>query len=199
MRTPYYGSIPKPLDSSFSNLTFLCPVDFMVVNHWCKHRRGSHYICIKVSHVVNIENGQSAQGLQNVSECSTAVMLSVDFNTQKYNVCILIENIIYYRPPTKFLEGNVFSCICPSFCPWGGGPMWLITMMHWTSLHWAPHSPHPNMKPHWTGTLSALPPGHGTSLDQDPWPHSPAKDIWWPSLETCSNLFTSGPPGAGIW
>ena len=35
--------------------------------------------------------------------------------------------------------------------------------------------------------------GHG-----DPWPCNPAGDIWWPSLETCSNLFIglhcTGPP-----
>ena len=72
---------------------------------------------------MNIENGQSAQGLQTVSEFSTALMLSLALNTQEYNVCILIENIIYYRPPTKFREGNVFSCICPSFWPWGGGSL----------------------------------------------------------------------------
>ena len=28
-------------------------------------------------------------------------------------------------------------------------------------------------------------------------PALPARDIWWPSLETCSNLFT--PIGTGIW
>ena len=33
---------------------------------------------------------------------------------------------------------------------------------------------------------------HGISLDRDPQP--PASDIWWPSQETCSNLFTSGSP-----
>ena len=39
---------------------------------------------------------------------------------------------------------------------------------------------------------------HGTSLYRNPSP----SDILWPSLEICSNLFTSGPPGftsADIW
>ena len=35
-----------------------------------------------------------------------------------------------------------------------------------------------------------------------PLPLLPASDIWWSSLETCSNLFTAGPPsptGTDIW
>ena len=47
-----------------------------------------------------------------------------------------------------------------------------------------PHNPDPptNMRPQ-----SHAPPGL--------WPQPyPASDIWWPSLETCSNLFTSGAP-----
>ena len=28
---------------------------------------------------------------------------------------------------------------------------------------------------------------------------SPASDIWWQSLKTGSNLYTSGPPNANIW
>ena len=61
----------------------------------------------------------------------------------------------------------------------------------------------PDMAPHCTGTI---------------WPQSPcpqsmfkciqlgphctgtsSSDIWWQQLETCSNLFTWGPPGANIW
>ena len=26
-----------------------------------------------------------------------------------------------YTPPKKFREGNIFSCVCPHFCPWGSG------------------------------------------------------------------------------
>ena len=53
-------------------------------------------------------------------------------------------------------------------------------MVHWASLYTAPPFSS-DMMPHWTGT--------------------PASDIWWPSLENCSNLFTSGrtPTGADIW
>ena len=59
--------------------------------------------------------------------------------------------------------------------------------------------PSPDMGPHCTGTSlnmgphykdpSPSPPEHGTLLYMDP---HPASDILWPSLETCSNLFTTG-------
>ena len=40
-----------------------------------------------------------------------------------------------------------------------------------------------------SGTPSPTPPSeHGISLYTDP--HPPASDTWWPSLKTCSNLFT---------
>ena len=62
--------------------------------------------------------------------------------------------------------------------------MWPLPKMHWTSQY----SPPPqkdlplDMGPHCTETFSA-------------------RDIWWPSLETCSNLFTSGapPPHCSTW
>ena len=37
------------------------------------------------------------------------------------------------------------------------------------------------------------PPQHATA-GLHPGPSSPARDIWWPSLETCSNLVTSETP-----
>ena len=120
---------------------------------------------------MNIENGQSAQVLQTVSECSTAVMLLLATNTEKYNVCISIENIIYYRPLTKLRVGNVFSCISPSFCLWEGGS-------HVTHNHDAldltvlgPSPTPPNMKPHWTGTpLSPAPLDMGPHWTRTPGP-----------------------------
>ena len=80
---------------------------------------------------------------------------------------------------------------------WGQGPMWSLPMMHWTSLYRAPTgnpSPalHLDMGPDCTGAT------HGTSLYRCLISSYPA-DIWWPSLETCSNLFILGPPtGADI-
>ena len=53
---------------------------------------------------------------------------------------------------------------------------------HWTSLHWTP------------------PPAQTPGLDPTiQW--LPASDIWWPSLETSSNLFTWGSflPSTDIW
>ena len=54
-------------------------------------------------------------------------------------------------------------------------PMWPLPMMHWFSLYRAP----------WTsdlGTRPTLPPPLYSS------------NIWWWSLDTCSNLFIWGPP-----
>ena len=57
------------------------------------------------------------------------------------------------------------------------------------------------MGPHCTGLPLALPPDTGHSSpcshrtsDMGPPPLSPATNMWWPSLETFSNLFTWGPP-----
>ena len=59
-------------------------------------------------------------------------------------------------PPTKLRE-DVFTCVCLS--------MWLLPMMHWTSLS-------PAQSP-----LQDIGPTHSSV-------------IWPPSVETCSNLFT---------
>ena len=86
-----------------------------------------------------------------------------------------------YRPPTKWQEGNVFSCVYPSFCPLVA----LLPMNHWTSQYRVPLQPQ-----------QPLDIRHGTYLDPSP---DPASDTWWPSLETCSNLFTWWPPHTEIW
>ena len=46
------------------------------------------------------------------------------------------ESPYVYRPPTKLREGNVFSRVCLSVH--GGGFMWPLPMIHWTSLYWDP-------------------------------------------------------------
>ena len=56
----------------------------------------------------------------------------------------------------------------------GGVPMLPLPIMHWNSLYIPP----------------PLDIRHGTP---------PASDIWWPSLETCSDLFTSGPLPNQYW
>ena len=60
-------------------------------------------------------------------------------------------NCIYYCLPTKLREGNVFPSRM-SVCPHGGGgvPMWLLQMMHWTSLYSHPLQHLRNMGPHCT-------------------------------------------------
>ena len=47
--------------------------------------------------------------------------------------------------------------------------------------------------------ISWTPTRYGTFLYRDPWP--PVSDIWWPSLRTCSRLFTPPTPAtvADIW
>ena len=40
----------------------------------------------------------------------------------------------FHVQPTKLSECNDFSHVCPSFCS-QGGPMWLLSRMHWTSLY----------------------------------------------------------------
>ena len=64
----------------------------------------------------------------------------------------------------RLSEGYVFSNVCSQG---RRGPMWPLPMIDWTSLYSASSR-------------------HGTSLYRDTPP--PASDIWWLSLETCSNL-----------
>ena len=76
-----------------------------------------------------------------------------------------------YRPPTKLLEGNVFRS-CLSLCSGEGAP--------------CDHYPK-CIGPHPVRTLGPVPllPDMGLTV-QGP----PASDIWWPRLDSCSNLFT---------
>ena len=109
-------------------------------------------------------------------------------------------------------EGNVFSCVCLSVSysiPWGvcyvnvthdaldlicTGTPWLnpapVDMgPHCTETHW----PRPPLDMTWDCTVQG-PPDLAPALA---W--LPAGDIWWPRLDTCSNLFTGGDsPGADI-
>ena len=88
-----------------------------------------------------------------------------------------------YRPLRK---GNVFSDVCPSFyvCVGaGGGPHVTICTVRSDASWVPPSSPNPTPRTSDIGPPGATPaPGHQI---WDP----PASDIWWPSLETCSNLF----------
>ena len=123
-----------------------------------------------------------------------------------------------YRWPTKLLQDNVFRSVCLSvILSTEGDPMWLSPMMHCTSLYrdFPGHSPAPlghktslyrfpgpGPTPFYMG-LNVLGP---TGLcPPDMGPHltgTPASDIWYPRLVTCSNFFSWGPqPGtsADIW
>ena len=119
-----------------------------------------------------------------------------------------------YRPPTKLRKGNIFSCVCSSFCP-QGDPMWPLPMLHWTSPYRNPSAcPHAHfqtwdMEPHCIVTHP--PPPDPASLDMGPcctrilvtsggqdWipvqtcppEDPPSRDIWWSRPETFSNLIT---------
>ena len=65
----------------------------------------------------------------------------------------------------KLQESNFYSCL--SVILFRAVLIWLLSMMHWTSLYRVPVPPPPDI-------------GYGIPL---------ASDIWWVSLETCSNLF----------
>ena len=80
----------------------------------------------------------------------------------------ICSSTLFYRPTTKLREGNVFTGVCLSVH--SGVPHVILPKVHWTSLYRTPPS------------------GHGTWGPPDP-ARTPVRDIWWPSLETCSNLF----------
>ena len=104
-----------------------------------------------------------------------------------------VWHLAYHRSPKKLREGYL-SIQCVSVCP-QEGPIWPLPMLHWTSLYRAlPSPPYVQRPPPPTPTLA--PSRHRTLLYS---PLPPANDIWWPSLETCSNLFTSGPPSHQCW
>ena len=92
---------------------------------------------------------------------------------------------------------------CLSFCSEGSSCDYYPSWIRPNSI--GPNHSHgpgpPNMESHCAGAPLALPPppdikSHCT--------RTPAlSDIWWPLLETCSDLFTSGPPlvltSSGYW
>ena len=101
--------------------------------------------------------------------------------------------------------------VCQLFSPQGGG--FHVTIKHDALYHTvqSPSTPCPlpqNMEPHCTGPPTDMRP-HCTappapnlspiSLDMEPHCTGIASDIWWPRLETCSNLFNSLSTSADIW
>ena len=99
----------------------------------------------------------------------------------------------------------MFSQVLSVILSTGGGGRWeqMVHHMHYWIGHmvgyplslprhqtWRPTSPSPPPLP-----APPLPPRHQI------WdlPPSPATDIWWSSLETCSNLFTWGPNPQRYW
>ena len=80
----------------------------------------------------------------------------------------------YYLNIYKLWEVNVFSCVCLAFCP-GGFPS--DHYPRWIEPYCAGSPPQPPLHT-WYLTVQG---------------HLPASDIWGPSVETCSNLFTSVP------
>ena len=117
---------------------------------------------------------------------------SVRLNFDPFNLPINVLNerhsTHYYRPPTKLWECNVFTHVClfirgGSLCnhyPWCIGP-------HCTTPSQPSQAPPPKISHHqiW-----------------DPLASPPTGDIWWPSLETCSNVFIWGrpqPTSTDIW
>ena len=90
----------------------------------------------------------------------------------------LVFLLDYYHPPTKLPEGNVFICVCLS--TWGGGAIWPLPI----SI-----GPHCTVLTPWPCPWPCSPPRHETwGLTSSPCP--PANDIWCPSLDTRSNMFT---------
>ena len=107
----------------------------------------------------------------------------------------------HYRQPTELQEVNVFCRVCLSV----QRRIPQVTITHDAlDLTAKEHPPHPiPSRPRcpWTldlgrplpqpqhHLLSYQPQAHAQTLDPAP----PASDIWWSSLETCSNLFIGTP------
>ena len=123
--------------------------------------------------------------------------------------CTLVKsfltNIIQFLPPANEVAGRY--CIhrrlgvCPSFCPqcvcacvcvWCGGK---VHHTHHRIGHMIGGTPSLlNIRPEGVPSTAPLGIRHEgiplPSLDVGPGEVPPAIEIWWPSLETCSNLFT---------
>ena len=86
---------------------------------------------------------------------------------------VVVDDMIITARQRSWGGANVFSHVCPSFCSGTGGPMWLLPIMHCTSLYSSPNSVP------WTWDLTVQGPLS-----------THANVIWWPKLETCSNVQT---------
>ena len=103
------------------------------------------------------------------------------------------ENVCY-STPTNLQEGNVFSRVCLLFCPQERAHMTIThDALDLTVQPPPPDWPSPDFRP---GTHRAL---AQPSLDIR-LGIPPANDIWWSSLENCSDLFIWGPSSrSDIW
>ena len=91
---------------------------------------------------------------------------------------------IIYGTRERLGEGYVFSRVCLLFTHRGKeSHVTNVTITH-DALDFIVQPP-----PSWPH------PRHENSVTHFP----PASDIWWPQLEICSDLFTSGSPCADIW
>ena len=93
----------------------------------------------------------------------------LDFKVQVYNGIITTPQQSCGK--VMFLDVSVRQSVCPQGEPVPLGP---LPMMHWTSLYRAP-DPNPGPSPRhqiWDPSGSAA-----------------TSDIWWPSPETCLNMF----------
>ena len=91
-------------------------------------------------------------------------------------------NWLHYHPPMKLRESNVFMHVCLS----RGTHVTISYDAFGLTVQGTPPSP------------AEVPSDMGPQAPHLH-PGSPASDIWWPPLETCSNLFTSGSTPTVHW
>ena len=139
--------------------------------------------------------------VQPLSLSAIVTKLILNYTRREAHLHPIVDDWIAERAiiaSNELQEGNFFSCVrLADIHSFHGG-------VHATIIHGALDLTIlgrllPDMRPHCTGIPKSPPPAWtwDFAVQGSPALVTSTSDIWWLRLETCSNLFTWGPPGTG--
>ena len=88
---------------------------------WCHNRPLKTFGgVVRQNHTLTWSSSRTSQWMKCASPGPEAFSFTAKCfpsSSEKKSRSVQKLKFYFYRPPTKLREGNVFSCVCPSFCP----------------------------------------------------------------------------------